>query len=311
MLYFVPVDSTKLNLNLPVGSNIDRFAVAGLVFAWFWFGGDERAFLRTRRSKLFPAAACLFLIVAVASLLLGIHRTVNLGELSLAEKRFGLLGSFLILGWFTLSALRFEDVRGFSSFVICLASLVAIGMLVERRTGYNVFYSLSRSVLKPIASVAPAPTDIHPAFGTDGRPVIVGPTLHGLAATTLLVVPMPFAIVRILDATSRKTWWLNVLALTLMISGAMATSKRTALVVPLAVVLSDGPPPAADAAVHPDRSGLPRGHHPRGFAGVARRNIEPQHDDAIDVAQGGRSRSADAGYLDSPSDRARLRHAQS
>ena len=237
MLYFVPVDSTKLNLNLPVGSNIDRFAVVGLVFAWFWFGGDERAFLRTRRAKLFPTAALLFLIVAVASLLFGIHRTVNLGELSLAEKRFGLLGSFLILGWFTLSALRFEDVRGFCSFVIGLASVVAIGMLVERRTGYNVFYSLSRSVLKPIATVAPAPTDIHPAFGTDGRPVVVGPTLHGLAATTLLVVPMPFAIVRILDATSRKTWWLNVLALTLMISGAMATSKRTALVVPLAVIL--------------------------------------------------------------------------
>ncbi len=237
MLFFVPVDSTRLKLSLPVGSNIDRFAVVGLVVAWFWFGGDERAFMRTRRSKLYPAAACIFLVLAVASLLLGIDRTINLGELGLAEKRFALLGSFLILSWFTLSALRFEDLRGFCSYIIGLATLMAIGMLVERRTGYNIFYNWSGLILKPIAAVAPSPTDIHPAFGTDGRPVVVGPTLHGLAATTMLVVAMPFALVRVLDAASRKSWWLNVLALVLMFSGAMATSKRTALVVPIAVIL--------------------------------------------------------------------------
>ena len=92
MLFFVPVDSTELKVHLPVGSQIDRFAIVGLVFAWFCFGGDQRAFLRTRRSKLYVGAACVFLALAVASLLLDAGRIINIGDFNLAEKRFALLG---------------------------------------------------------------------------------------------------------------------------------------------------------------------------------------------------------------------------
>ena len=35
-----------------------------------------------------------------------------MGEFTLSEKRFALLGSFVILSWFTLTAVRFEDLRG-------------------------------------------------------------------------------------------------------------------------------------------------------------------------------------------------------
>ena len=66
---------------------------------------------------------------------------------------------------------------------------------------------------------------------------VVGPTLHGLAATTMLVVVMPFALVRVFDATSRKSWWLNALAFTLMLVGAVATDRKTALLVPVALVI--------------------------------------------------------------------------
>jgi O-Antigen ligase len=237
MLFLIPVDSTQVNVHLPVGSQIDRFAVVGLVLAWLWFGGDQRAFLRTRRSKLYVTAAVVFLALAVASLLFDAGRIINLGDFELAQKRFALLGSFLILSWFTLSALRFEDVRGFCTYLIGLATIMAIAMIVERHTGYNVFYSLSAQILKPIATVAASPTVIHPAFGTEGRLVVVGPTRHGLAATTMLVVVMPFALVRVLDATSRRSWWLNAAAFALMLVAAMATDRKTALLVPVAVVI--------------------------------------------------------------------------
>jgi hypothetical protein len=237
MLFLVPIDSTEVKVSLPVGSQIDRFAVVGLILAWLLFGGDQRAFLRTRRSKLYVGAACAFLVLAVASLLLDAGRIVNIGDFTLAEKRFGLLGSFLVLSWFTLTALRFEDVRGFSTYLIGLGTVMAIGMLVERHTGFNIFYELSTAILKPIATVAAAPTNIHPEFGTDGRVVVVGPTLHGLAATTMLMVTMPFALVRMFDATSRRAWWLNAIALSLMLVAAAATDRKTALLVPVAVVL--------------------------------------------------------------------------
>jgi hypothetical protein len=237
MLFFVPIASTELKVHLPVDSRIDRFAVIGLVAAWFWCGGDQRAFLRTRRSKLYVTATCVFLVLAVASLLLDVGRIVNLDDLDLAGKRFALLGSFLILSWFVLTALRFEDVRGFATYLIGLATMMSVGMLIERHTGYNIFYNWSKAILGPIANVAPSPTDIHPKFGTEGRVVVVGPTQHGLAASAMLVMVMPFALVRVFDATRRRSWWLNAAAFALMFAGAMATDRKTALFVPVAVVI--------------------------------------------------------------------------
>jgi hypothetical protein len=237
MLFFVPIASTELKVHLPVDSRIDRFAVILLVLAWVWFGGDQRAFLRTRRSKLYVTAACVFLVLAVASLMLDVGRIVNLGDIQLAAKRFALLGSFLILCWFAMTALRFEDVRGFTTYLIGLATVMSIAMIVERRTGYNIFYNWTGTLFGPFAHVAQSPTDIHPTFGTEGRVVVVGPTQHGLAAATMVVIVMPFSLVRVFQASSRRSWWLNATASALMIAGALSTDRKTALLVPIAVLI--------------------------------------------------------------------------
>lgn len=237
MLFLVPIDSTELKVHLPVDSRIDRFALVGVVLAWMWFGGDRRAFMRTNRSRLFPAAALTFLTIAVLSLVLDSPRIVNVEELNLAGKRFALLLSFLAISWFAITALRFEDMRGFVSYLIGLACLTATGVLVERHTGTNLFYEMSATLLKPIATVAPSPTDIHPGYGTDGRVVVVGPTQHGLALTTMLVVVMPFALVRVFEARSRRTWLLNAAAFVLILAAAAATDRKSALLAPVAVVL--------------------------------------------------------------------------
>src|ERR1700685_4391556 len=70
MLFFVPIAATEMNVHLPVDSRIDRFAVILVVLAWVILGGDQRAFMRTPRGKLYVAAACVFFGLAVASLLL-------------------------------------------------------------------------------------------------------------------------------------------------------------------------------------------------------------------------------------------------
>lgn len=240
MLFFVPIDSTEVKIHLPVGSQPDRFAIAGMVLAWMWLGGDQRAFLRTRRSKLYAGAAFVFFALAVASLLLDADKIVNLGDFTLAEKRFGLLASFLALSWFTLTALRFEDLRGFTSYLIGLGTIMAVGMVIERRTGYNIFYNWSAMILKPIATVGESPTVIHPVFGSDGRVVVVGPTLHGLAATTMLMVVSPFALVRMFDSRSTRQRTMYAGIFTLMLVAAAATDRKTALLVPIALVLYIG-----------------------------------------------------------------------
>ncbi len=238
MVFFVPITATELKLHLPVDSRIDRFAVIGLVLVWIWLGGDQRAFLGTRRSKLYVSAAVVFLGVAIASLLFDAPRIINLADFRLAEKRFALLGSFLILGWFALTALRFEDLRGFISYLIGLALLMSLGMLIERQTGYNIFYNWANALLKPFATVEPSPTVIHPVLGADdSRVTVVGPTNQGLAATTMLVMIMPFALLRGFDASTRRTRWFYAGAFGLMAIGALATDRKTALVVPFVVLL--------------------------------------------------------------------------
>ena len=235
MLFLVPVDSAELRVHLPVDSHVDRFAVAGMLLAWLVFGGDQRALLGTRRSRLGVLAVCSFIALALASIVFGAERIVMLGELKLSEKHFALLLSFLVLFWFTMTALRFEDLRGFATLLIGLGTFTAFWMVIERRTGYNFFFEWSRTVLGPVARVLPPLTQIHPTGGE--RPVVVGPTRHGLAATTMMVVVMPFALVRVFDGLTRRTRWLNAAAFVLMFAAAMATSRKTALLVPVALIV--------------------------------------------------------------------------
>jgi hypothetical protein len=237
MIFVIPIDSTQVKIHLPVDSHIDRFAIVILVAAWFWFGGDQRAFMRTRRSKLFVTAVCVFLVLAVASDLFDAHRLINLNEMKLPLKQFALFLSYVTVGWFALTALRFEDLEGMTRWLIVLGTLTALGMVLERRTGYNVFYTWSRIILKPIASVPPVQDVSTYGTGGDGRASVLGPTLHPLAATTLLCMVAPFAFVRALDGETRSRRWRYGLSAGLMLMAAMSTDRKSAFVVPIFVFI--------------------------------------------------------------------------
>ena len=81
----------------------------------------------------------------------------------------------------------------------------------------------------------------------DSRVTVVGPTNQGLAATTMLVMIMPFALLRGFDASTRRTRWFYAGAFGLMAIGALATDRKTGLVVPFVVILYIALPPAGGA----------------------------------------------------------------
>ena len=237
LIYLVPFDSIELNIHLPVDSFPDRFLIIGMVLVWLLVGGDQGTFFNPRRSKLFAGAVCVFLAIALGSVFLDAGRIVNLGELQLSEKRLASLLGFIAIGWFALTALRREDIRGFASYIIGLACITSLGVIYERRTGYNIFFNLAGTILKPIASVAPAPTNINPAFGTDGRVIVVGPTLHGLAVTTILTMAVPFALLRLLEAKTLRDRIVYGVATVLPLVAAISTDRKTAVVVPAAMFI--------------------------------------------------------------------------
>jgi hypothetical protein len=236
MVFVVPIDQTTLKISLPFSAEIDRLAVVILLAAWFWFGGDQRTIARSPRSKLYIGAAGTFLAVAIASVIFDSEVVVRLGEWSLAQKQLALLVSFFAMAWFALTAIRTEDLRGFASLLIGLGVVVGLGIIVERRTGYNVFYAISGKVLSPIAHVTPPTTNINLADSADDRLTINGPAATGVAAAVMLAMVMPFALMRVFDPASRRSRNRNALAVMVMLTGALATDKKSAVVVPVVIL---------------------------------------------------------------------------
>ena len=93
-----------------------------------------------------------------------------------------------------IATVRPEEMPAFSRLILALACLTAVGTIYESHTGYNVFYEWSTTLLRPLATVAPAPTDLHP------MKVVVGPTQHGLALASMLTIALPFAVLPLLEA---------------------------------------------------------------------------------------------------------------
>jgi hypothetical protein len=236
-LFFVPVDQTTVKVHLPFSSYFDRFLVVLMVLAWIVFRGDQRTVWKSRRSRIFVGAAALFLFTLVVGDFANSPRAINMNEWTLATKQLTLVATLMIVGWFTLTALRPEDLPGFSKLIVIFGTGMAIGMLVESRTGYNVFFNVSTILLSPIAHVGAAGTNLNAAAQGVQRAVVVGPTAHGLCAVTVLAIALPFALVRLFDAKSARQWLCYAMAVALMASAAIATQEKTGFLALVGVFL--------------------------------------------------------------------------
>ena len=229
MIFVIPVDTVKLKMHLPFNASFDRLCVFLLIFAWVVLGGDQRTVWNSRRSKLYAGAASLFAAILVAGVLANSYHVITLGEWTLAEKQLIALLTIATVGWFASTALRAEDLDGIATLFIGLGTILAVGILIEARTGHNYFYLLSSALLKPIAHVAQPDTSLDPA-ANGGRVSVIGPTQHGLAATSMLAITMPFALVRAFDRPPGKSRRLNGLAAGLMVAAAISTQEKTSFV---------------------------------------------------------------------------------
>lgn len=234
MLFLVPVTDVTLEIPTPFDPTIDRIALGGVICVWIlvaWLGRPPS--VRVEHPQLFLWATVTFVSIALLSLVMNAADVASHDLLGLAQDRLVLLFSFVLFGWFTVAAMRPGELANFSLLLIVLASVMAVGIIWESRTGYNVFYKSIGHIFNPIASVAGSPTDIHPELSDQSRSVIVGPSEHGLAATTMLAMVFPFALVRFLDTRGDQRW-LYALAAALILGAALATERKTAVVAPLA-----------------------------------------------------------------------------
>jgi hypothetical protein len=171
-------------------------------------------------------ALYVLLLVAVVSLLLNGATIVRLGEMDLALRKLALLVSYALLFVIVASSVKAAEVRNFILFMVGLATVTAVGALIEYRTGYNAFFSWFGSVL-PVAD----PEELG-AIDSIGRTSIVGPTIHPLAISMMMALTLPFALMGFISSSERRSKVLYAIAAGLMIAAALATQRKTSVVAP-------------------------------------------------------------------------------
>jgi O-antigen ligase len=234
-IFLIPVDGVHLKVSLPFSSDYGRFYI--MLIAVVWLGGVvlRRHSGRIRlRPRFWAAGIIIFLAIAIASIVLNISRITNLGELSVAEKKFFVLVGLLAVFAIFAVSLRVTELRAFGALIVVLATLTSLGTIYEQKTGNNIFYSTASSVLSPIATVEAPPTEGEKV----GRPMIAGPTRHALSLASLLGMAAPFAIAFAAFSPSRRRRLLWGLLACIIVSGALVTQRRSGVVVPAVAILA-------------------------------------------------------------------------
>ena len=230
MLFLVPFDSIQLPFNLGVDAKLDRFAVGALALFWLASFASGGRFGPLVRLTHVHGAIVLFVAVAVLSVVLRLPVLSQLGEADLALKKLVLLFSYVAFFVMVATTLRPSELRNFGFLLVGLACLTSIGTIYEFRSGTNVFFDWRNELLGGFATLIPEPPD-----PDHGAPSIVGPTLHGLAATALLAMAFPFALVQLLQPGPRKRKIVLAIAAALILTGMIATQRKTAVMAPIGV----------------------------------------------------------------------------
>jgi hypothetical protein len=232
MLFLVPFDAIDLPVSLPLNSSLDRPVLVALATLWLLtlaiVSGSARPRLKLTRVHF---AVFAFFGLCCLGVALDAHALASMDEVSLVVKKLALLASYIVFFIVVASVIRPREVPRYAALMVGLGVIVAISTIVEYRLHYNVFYSLWGRVLT---------ITVPPEFDTPdsiGRLTIYGPTGHPLELAALLAMVLPFAVVGLIDAATRRRRVLYTLAIGLLLAGGVATSRKTSLVAPAAAVL--------------------------------------------------------------------------
>jgi hypothetical protein len=234
VIWLLPFDSIATPFSLGVDGTLDRAVLPFVVGLWICCLMTGRADAPRLRPTLIHGAIALFIATAVASVVLNATALANLGELSLAMKKIGLLATYTAFFVVVASGVRREEVPNFCKLLLILACVTAVGTIYEYRSHHNLFYEWSQ-MLMPASFVV---TNFSAAGVDDiGRRLIVGPTQHGLEVSAILAMALPFALVGAIGVRRSRDKVLYGLAAAVILAGMVATYRKTALIAPAAAIL--------------------------------------------------------------------------
>jgi hypothetical protein len=235
VLFLVPFDGITLNAQLPIELSFDRLVLPFVIGTWavaLIVGG--RMAPRIRFTWIHAAIAA-FVVLAFVSVILGAHELSNTLELERAFKKLPLLVTYVSLFVIAASTVRRSEIPAFMNYILGLAVVCALGMLFEFRFHQNPFYDLSDKLLPGYFTVVRFDATL---IDDIGRSKLCGPTAVPLEAVAMLSMALPIAIVGLIHSQRWRARVWYALAAALVMAAIIATDRKSALLAPLAVVLT-------------------------------------------------------------------------
>jgi hypothetical protein len=233
-VFLIPLDAITLPVSLPFNAKLDRVLVGLMVLVWAvgkLLGRATAA--ESRRATPIHLALFLFVVAAIASIVVNVDTLTKLNEYNPAIKQLAVLVAFAAFFGVVASTVRPGEIKPFITLVVVLASITAIGTIYEYQSDTNVFFDWTDAAL-------PAGIDLSVAEGgvdASGREGTTGPTQNGLGIATLLSLVIPFAVVGFFQARTVVHKLLYSGAIWLLFAAAIATERKSALLVPVAIAL--------------------------------------------------------------------------
>jgi polysaccharide biosynthesis protein PslJ len=230
MLWVIPFDSVILPIGTPVDATLDRVFLVALAGIWLF---SDSAKPRDRAVRYSPVhwSFAIFTLVALLSVLLHDETLVRVGGLDLAVKQLALLTSYGVFFALAASIIRPTELPKLTKAVLALACFTAFAVIVEYRTGTNIFHDWVGQLF---------PGYVRPegigAYDAIGRKLVYGPSVQPLAVAVMFSMALSFAFAWLLKAKERRERLLYGAAVLLLIGGAVATQKKTSMIGPLVCI---------------------------------------------------------------------------
>jgi hypothetical protein len=224
VILFIPIRRYVMTAGIGFQLEPYRMLVGAILFAWFCaLLADPR--VRARRTGFDVPLLCV-LLATLGSVIVNMSRVSALESQVIKALIFFL--SFLLIVYFLASVLHgYSEVELLAKVLVSGGAAVAVLALVEARTGYTPFNSLSRVL--PFMHLDPA---FEPVINRGARLRAFGPAEHPIALGVMLAMLIPLAVH--LGRTVSRVW--SAMAVVLIV-GALGTVSRTSVLVLVAMLL--------------------------------------------------------------------------
>ena len=235
VIWLVPFNAIELDAKTPIDLTLDRLLLPIIAVAWIVaFTAGGRAAPRLQFTWI-HAAIGLFVAFAFLSVVFDARYLSQTLELELAFKKLPLLVSFVSVFLIMATTLRRSEVPAFLNYTLVLALVCALGVIFEYKFKQNPFYDVANKILPggfEVAEVDPAAVD------GIGRRIVQGPGEGPLEAVAMLSLAVPIALVRLIQSHEWRWRIVYGLAAGLLVAGTFATYRKSAVLAPIAVVLT-------------------------------------------------------------------------